>query len=193
MNYKSIYYKSNWEQVNLRNPNQTSYGFSLGVTKKLATNFQFNISGRWQKWGGDIYIENPDPSDNYKMELNYKSISIPVLLQYSVVNRPKFACFLGLGAGVDVTYHEKQIATNFFGRLEQSERDLRIYTPFLNLGGSVEYKPKESNDLRYVAGFTLLDDHLFSPKRTNDLGYFLWTEIIPVYSTILTTFVGIKL
>jgi hypothetical protein len=193
INRKSTMYNTNWEKVSLSFPSKLGYGFSLGVTRSLNSKWQVNISGRWQKWGGTVYASYPEPPYFLDLELTYTSVSVPLLLQYKAIEKGRFKWLINAGAGADFSYRVSFIPTNFYGTIPAIERVIVVNTPYLTLGSSVEFKPKTESRIKYIAGFSLSDDHLFNPQRFNDFGGYFRQENIPLYSSIFSTFIGIKL
>jgi hypothetical protein len=120
-------------------------------------------------------------------------VSVPLLLQYKAIEKGKFKWLISAGAGADFSYRVSFIPTNFYGKIPAIERVIVVNTPYLSLGSSLEYKPKQTSRIKYVFGFTLSDDHLFNPQRFNDFGGYFFQENIPLYSSIFSTFIGIKL
>jgi len=193
LNRKSHLYNNKWVLLNLNFPSKTGYGFSVGLTRSITQKFKLNISGRWQKWGGTVYASYSSPPYFIDIDIRYSSISVPILFQYSLVKKPKFNWWLGAGIGADFSYNVKYIENNFYGTGPILHRVISVQTPYLILGGFVEFKPKEKKRIKYIVGFTLSDDHVFNPNRYNDFGGVFWQDVIPLHSTIFSTFIGIKL
>ncbi len=193
LNEKSPLYNSRWEQFSTTFEYEKGYGVSLGFTHAINKKFGLNINGRWQHWGGTVKTRGDDPTFFLDLTINYSSFNVPILLNYCLIEKPQFKWLISAGAGVDFSYKVSFIPTNYYGTNDPIERRITIRSPYLAIGTSLEFAPKPNSRLKYIWGIMLADDHLLNPDRFNDYGGYFLQEVIPLNSTLINTFIGIRL
>lgn len=164
-------------------------GVSFGITKQLHSKFQLNFSARWQRWGGTL--NDPYSSTTDLIDVYYSSISIPLLLQFKLIDKRKIKLLLNAGVGADVSYFVRYRERKYANDEKEPNFTESIITPNLTFGSSLEIKPKSNHKLKYVLGINVTDDRWLSPKRYYDYTG-LSMAFVAINTTLVSTFVGIK-
>jgi hypothetical protein len=164
-------------------------GLSFGFTQTVRSKFQLNFSTRWQRWGGTFNY--PYTSSVELIDVYYSSISIPLQLQYKLINKNKIKLLINAGFGVDMSYFVRYRERKYSRSETATNFPESIITPYLTFGSSIEIKPKSNQKLSYILGINMLGDRWLNPKRYYDYTG-LSMAFVAINTTLVSTFVGIK-
>lgn len=190
INKQAAIYNDNWEGVNLRFESAFGYGAGIGYEKLLSERFAVFGDLRWNHWGGKVFADKNSPTFYLNLEVFYKSLNIPLGFSFNFLNKPKVKAKVSLGLGMDYSYHMSLHRSKYYGT-SSADRNIDITTYYILSGLSSDFYIFNKHIVSL--GLEMNNDYLFNPKRYMDFSGYFMQDQIPLKSTTILCFIGIKI